>query len=39
MLKDLFKPKKEKTFSPEYYDLPYKYNKTVVKIVQILNQF
>ncbi len=27
------KPKKEKTFSPEYYDLPYKYNKTVVKIL------
>ena len=27
------KQKKEKTFSPEYYDLPYKYNKTVVKIL------
>lgn len=25
--------KKVKTFSPEYYDLPYRYNKTVVKIL------
>ena len=25
--------KKVKTFLPEYYDLPYKYNKTVVKIL------
>lgn len=31
--KNMFAPEKEKTYLPEFYDLPYRYNKDTVKVL------